>query len=705
MIPNTLPQSLADNPRIDQWVGILPGGQVALRTGKVELGQGLLTALVQIAAEELDVAIARILLTSGDTVAAPNEGYTAGSRSVELSGGAIRLVCAEVRALMLEAAAARLGCPVRALSVTDGTILRDDAPTGLDYWMLAGSVDLARPASGTAPAKPAAALRIVGTDVPRRDLPEKLGGAPFIQDLDFPGLLHARVLHRPRVGARLAALDAAGALRAGGDAVALVRSGDLVAVIGEREWQVAAAFERLRERARWEGGVTLDAADSEASSLLARPLAPVRIIRQGEAGGEAASHRLEATYSKPYIAHASIAPSCGLARFEHGTLTVWTHSQGVFLLRGAIACALKLAPDSVHVIHHQGAGCYGHNGADDAAFDAAFAAMARPGQTVRVLWTREDELGVAPFGAAMLVKVSTDLDAQGRPLAWTQEIWSPTHAARPGINGAVNLLGAQALEDPPQDPPPVDLSEAAGGGATRNGFSLYDFPQTIAHHFVAENAVRTSSMRGLGAVTNVFAIECFMDELAEAAGMDPVAYRLSLMSDPRARAVIAAAADMSGWGAVMPDGTARGFAFSRYKNFAAYLATVVELKVDEEVRVSRVWCAVDAGRVINPDGARNQIEGGVIQATSWALKEQVRFADGRVASDQWETYPILRFSEVPEIETRILGTPEDPPLGIGEVSQGPVIAAIGNAVAGALGVRLRHLPLTRARIMAALLEE
>ncbi|MEP9353513.1 molybdopterin cofactor-binding domain-containing protein [Xanthobacter sp. KR7-65] len=704
MIPNALPQSLVDNPRIDQWISFPSGGRVALRTGKVELGQGLLTALLQIAADELDVAAARILLTSGDTEAAPNEGYTAGSRSVELSGGAIRLVCAEVRALMLEAAAERLGCPARALSVSDGAILRDGVESGLDYWTLAEAVNLARTASGTAPAKPAAALRVVGTDVPRRDLPDKLGGAPFIQDISFPGMLHARVLHRPRKGAHIAHLDEAGALRAGHGSVSLVRSGDLVAVVGEREWQVDAACKRLRERTQWEGGVTINAADGEATSLLSRPLAPARVIHQGQAGDAPATSRIEATYSKPYIAHGSIAPSCALARFEDGRLTIWTHSQGVFLLRGAVARALKLPAEAVHVIHHQGAGCYGHNGADDAAFDAAFVAMARPGQTVRVLWTREDELGVAPFGAAMQVKVSADLDDDGRPLAWTQEIWSPTHAARPGINGAVNLLGAQEMEDPPQDPPPIDLNEAAGGGATRNGFSLYDFPQTMVHHFVADNPIRTSSMRGLGAFANVFAIESFMDELAEAAGADPVAYRLSLMNDRRARAVIETAAQMSGWGAATPDGVARGFAFSRYKNFAAYLAAVVELKVDEDVRVSRVWCAVDAGRVINPDGARNQIEGGAIQATSWALKEQVRFADGQVVSNRWETYPILRFSEVPEIETRLLGTPEDPPLGIGEVSQGPVGAAIGNAVASALGVRLRHLPLTRERIMAALLE-
>jgi len=706
VIPNTLPLSLADNPRLDQWIGFLPDRAVALRTGKVELGQGLLTALIQIAADELDIALDRVRLTSGDTAQSPDEGYTAGSRSVELSGGAIRLVCAEVRALLLSAAATRLSCPPDLLSVADGIILRDGAPTGLDYWMLADTLDLTRNATGAAPAKSSAALRVVGTDVPRRDLPEKIGGAPFIQDLAPADLLHARVLHRPRRGARLVAIDTEAAVRAGRGTVEVLRSGDLVALLGDAEADVAAGFERLCDRAVWDGGVALDEGDAEAVSLLERTLAPVRIVERGPRGAIAATGRLEATYSKPYIAHGSIAPSCGLARYADGKLTVWSHSQGVFFLKGAIARALGLADADVHVIHHQSAGCYGHNGADDAAFDAAFVALARPGRTVRVLWSRADEMSVAPFGAAMVVKIAADLDPQARPLEFVLDIWSPSHAGRPGMNGAVNLLGAAALETPPHDPAPSDLSDAAGGGASRNAFSLYDVPrQVLAHHFVTDAPVRTSSMRGLGAFANVFAIESFMDELAEAAGEDPVAYRLSLMSDPRARAVISTAAEMSGWDTPVRDGFARGFAFSRYKNVAAYCAMVVELSVEEDVRLSRVWCAVDGGRIVNPDGARNQIDGGIIQAASWTLKEQVRFADGKVASDSWETYPILRFSEIPDIETRLIGSQDDPPLGIGEVSQGPTAAAIGNAVAQALGARLRHLPLTRERIMAALLGE
>ncbi|MBA4789832.1 MAG: xanthine dehydrogenase family protein molybdopterin-binding subunit [Rhizobiales bacterium] len=706
MIPNTLPGSLADNPRLEQWIGFPDTGRVAVRTGKVELGQGILTAMTQIAAEELDVDLGRVDLASGDTDATPNEGFTAGSLSVQVGGAALRLVCAEVRSLMLEAAAGRLQCPLESLAVEDGRLLRDGEATGLDYWALSGDLDLTRAATGAAPVKTRAQMRTLGTDVPRTDLPEKVGGAPFIHDITAPDLLHARVLHRPRKGARLVALDEAAALKAGRGAVALFRTGDVVAVVGEDESRVHLAFERLRERARFEGGLALGPEHADAQFLNHLDTAPARVVERGAAPPGTPVHRLSATYSKPFLAHGSIGPSCGLARFADGRLTVWSHTQGVFPLRGAIARALGLAPEAVQVIHRQGAGCYGHNGADDAAFDAAIVALGHPGRTVRVLWTREDEMGVAPFGAPMVVTLDTGLDADGRPLDWTIDIRSPTHVDRPGANGGVNLWSAEALETPPPRPPAGDFPDALGGGATRNGFLLYDLPhQRLVHHFVPDAPARTSSMRGLGAFTNVFALESFMDELAEAAGMDPVAYRLSLMSDPRARAVIEEAARMCDWGSPPPDGFARGFAFSRYKNSAAYLAMAVEVSVEEEVRVARAWCAVDGGLVVNPDGAINQVEGGVIQAISWTLKEQVTFADGAVSSNTWETYPILRFSEVPRIETRLIGDPSHPPLGMGEVSQGPTAAAIGNAVAAALGARLRHLPLTRARIMQALLEE
>jgi CO/xanthine dehydrogenase Mo-binding subunit len=304
----------------------------------------------------------------------------------------------------------------------------------------------------------------------------------------------------------------------------------------------------------------------------------------------------------------------------------------------------------------------------------------------------------------MHVTVRAVLDGMAKPVDWTAEIWSGTHVQRPSSGG--NMLTHEALPTPPPDPRPTDPPEGAGGGGTRNALPLYDFPKKrIIHHLVLGPPVRTSALRGLGALPNVFALECFIDELAERAAIDPVQYRLSLLSDPRARRLIENVAGRCEWNTRGPAGSGRGLglAWARYKNRAAYAVVAVEVEVEQEVRVRRVWCAADAGLVINPDGARNQLEGGIIQAISMALKEQVHFEGEGVTSLDWGTYPILRFAEVPEISTEIVHAPDEPTLGMGECTLGPTAAAIGNAVAHALGARIRHMPLTRERIAAALL--
>jgi CO/xanthine dehydrogenase Mo-binding subunit len=706
MIRNTLPQSLIDHPRLDQWIAFERGGGVRLMTGKVEIGQGILTALAQIAAEELDVAPERLRLVSGETGRTPNEGYTAGSLSTEVSGGSIRLVCADVRARFLDVAAAGLACPVGELSVQDGKFLRKGQETGLDYWALAERVDLGHEVRDNVPTKPPAEFRVIGRSAPRLDLPEKVFGAPFIHDTAPDGVLHTRVLRQPWRDARLVSLDEAKVRRAAGGDIEIIREGEFLALVSPEETAVAAAVVAAWDNAVWDGGERYDAELNDARTLKKIETTD-RIVDPGDGSPYETARTLSATYTKPFIAHGSIGPSCALACFANGHLTVWTHSQGVYQLHRSLALALGLAEKDVTVLHRQGAGCYGHNGADDAAFDAAFIALKRPGRPVRVLWTREDELASSPFGAAMALDLRAGLDEGGRPVGWTFEITSPSHGQRPGANGGVNLLGAMALPNPLPNPVPLDVPDQRGGGATRNSVALYDFPQRVIHRFIPKLAVRTSSMRGLGAFGNVFAIESFVDELAAAAGADPVAYRLSLMKDARARKVIETAAAMAGWGESEETGGGRGkgIAFARYKNRSAYLALVVEVEVDEEVRLKRAWSAMDAGLVINPDGAINQVEGGIVQAASWTLKEQVRFENGRVATSTWETYPILRFSEVPEIEVRLVGNAADPPLGAGEAAQGPTAAAIGNAVARALGVRIRDLPLTRERIMAAMLAE
>jgi CO/xanthine dehydrogenase Mo-binding subunit len=701
----TLPALLAANPRLDQWVGFPASGRVAVSTGRVEIGQGVLTAMLQIAAEELEVALERILLQTGDTDLTPNEGYTAGSQSIQFGGVALRMACAEVRALFLDHAATSHGYSRADLAVRDGTITHRGEATGHDYWSLAADVDLRRDATGRAPTKTVSDYTLVGRNAPRVDLAAKVFGAPaFIHDMVLDGTVHARVVRQPRRGATIASIDEMALRRAAKGPIEIVRYGNFLAILGADETAVEAVAAVAPNHVTWDGVDPINPYQEEARWLLQQPSIDRVIGPPPPSEPTPATTRHEATYTRMHIAHASVAPSCGLAQYRDGRLQVWTHSQGVYPLRDALARTLKLDPAAISVKHVQGPGCYGHNGADDAATDAAVIAYHRPGQPVRVRWRREEEFGFEPVSPAMVTTAHALLDASGRPADWTTEIWSGRHSSRPGGGG--NLLAAEALPDPPSPPPAVESGYPPGAG-TRNGEPLYDFPaKRIIHHLIAETPVRTSSLRGLGATLNVFAIESSMDELAERAGQDPVAYRLSVLADARARAVVEHVARISGWRAGLPAGTGRGrgVAFARYKNMAAYAAVVAEVEVEESVRLVRVWCAADAGLVINPDGAINQLEGGIIHGASWALKEGVRLDNSGISSRDWESYPVLRFSEVPEVTVELVDPAMDRPcLGVGEASGGPAVAAIGNAVAHALGARLRDLPLTRERVMAALL--
>ncbi|HYZ41294.1 MAG TPA: molybdopterin cofactor-binding domain-containing protein [Stellaceae bacterium] len=701
-----LPPLLAANPRLDQWVGFPAAGRVRVSTGRVEIGQGVLTAMLQVAAEELDVSPGRIELQSGDTDLTPNEGYTAGSQSIQFGGVALRLACAEVRGLFLDHAAASFGYARAELSVNDGAIFYRGEPTGHDYWSLSAAVDLGQ-ASGRQPIKPVSAHRVVGQNAPRVDLAEKVFGGPaFLHDMAIEGMVHARVVRQPRRGATIANIDEAALRRAAKGPIEIVRRANFLAIVGTDETVVETVAAVAPTHVAWDGIDAINPLQEEARWLLQQPSIDRTIGPPAPFELTPGTARHQATYTRMHIAHASVAPSCGLALYRDGRLTVWTHSQGVYPLRDALARTLKLDPGAISVKHAQGPGCYGHNGADDAAADAAVIAFLTPGKPVRVRWRREEEFGFEPVSPAMVVTVSAALDSSERPVDWTTEIWSGRHTSRPGGGG--NLLAAEALPDPPP-PPPASESAYPPGAGTRNGEPLYDFPaKRIVHHLIPETPVRTSSLRGLGATLNVFAIESFIDELAERAGKDPVECRLSILSDPRARAVVGHVARLSDWKPGLPSSTGhgRGIGFARYKNMAAYTAVAAELEVDESVHLLRLWCAADAGLVINPNGAINQLEGGIIQAASWALKEGVRLDGGGIASRDWESYPVLRFSEVPEVTVELVNPAADlPPLGVGEASGGPTVAAIANAVAHALGTRLRDLPLTRDRIMAALLRE
>ncbi|HEY1475844.1 MAG TPA: molybdopterin cofactor-binding domain-containing protein [Pseudolabrys sp.] len=699
-----LPGPLNDNPSLDRWVTFPAPGKVTVCTGRVELGQGVLTAMAQIAADELDVTLERIAIRSGDTALTPNEGYTAGSQSIQFGGVAMRQACADVRALFLEQAAKIVGCQPSEFTIRDGSILRHGASTGQDYWTLAGAVDLAVKATGSGMRKSVADMKHIGDSSARLDLPDKIfGKAAFIHDLQIDGMLHARVVRQPNRGATIGAIDERAIGRAAKAPVQFVRHGNFLAIVGDDETAVDLAATAALDHVTWQKVDGPTVTQQEAKWLLQRP-AIDRVFGAPDQGNPQGRQRFEAIYTRGYLAHASISPSCGLAEYRDGHLTVWTHSQGVYPLRAALARSLPIEAAKITVHHVQGSGCYGHNGADDAAADAAIIALQMPGKPIRVRWRREEEFGYEPKAPATVVKVHALLDDAGKPADWTQEIWSCTHSNRPGAGGV--LLGAVALPNPAPEPPPNDVPEANGGGATRNGEPLYDIgAKRMLHHLITEAPVRTSSFRSLGAMANVFAIECCIDELAARAGQDPVDYRLSITADKRARAVIEKVAAMARWDARAQGGTGhgRGIAFARYKNRAAYSAVVVELDVDEEIRLSHVWCATDAGLVVNPDGVINQLEGGIIQSASWVLKEQVRF-DNRVSSIDWETYPVLKFSEVPPIDIELINTKDEVPLGVGEVTAGPAAAAIGNAVSHALGARIRDLPLTRERIMATLLK-
>ena len=703
MTAPVLPASLVENPRLDRWIRFQPDRTVRIATGKVEMGQGIVTAIGQIAADELDVPFGRVTVMSGDTTEGPDEIYTTSSLSVDVSGGSVRLVCAEVRAKALERAALRLNCSRDELTVVDGQFLQNGAATGQDYWSVAAEIDLTQAVTGTAAPKPVTAYRVVGQNVPRVDLPAKMSGAAFVHDVVPKDVLHARTLRQPNRGATLATLDEAAIRRAARGELQIVREANFVAFVSPIEGVAQAAAQAAPRYATWQNVRRLEPAQQEAAWLKGQPSDDRHIGAPPPATPP--KNLVQATFSRPYIAHASLAPSCALAEFRDGHLTVRSHGQGMHPLRKNLAEALGLPPEAITARHLHGAGCYGHNGADDAALDAALIAMRLPGKCIRLQWRREEEFGFEPVGPAMLVTLHVDLDARGRPSDWTTEIWSGTHVQRPG-NGTGYLLATEALVNPPPEVAPFDPPEPRGGGGTRNALPIYDMPaHRILHHLVLRPPVRTSALRGLGALPNVFAIESMIDDLAARVGEDPVAYRLSILSEPRARRLVERVAERAGWASRGPGGAGKGLGigFARYKNRAAYAAVVAAVTVQETVKVDRVWCVADAGLVVSPDGARNQLEGGIVQAVSWTLKEQVRLDEEGIASRDWDSYPILRFSEIPEMQVEFVEAAGNPVLGVGECTVGPTAAAIGNAVAHALGVRIHDMPLTRERVMAALL--
>jgi nicotinate dehydrogenase subunit B len=718
-----LPGSLQTNRRLTQWLKFLPSGRVQLYSGKVEIGQGILHALVQIAAQELALPIHAVEAVPASTAFSPNEAVTSGSLSIQDSGTAVRHVCRQVRALFVARVAEKFGVLASDIEVLNG-VFKHGARTLCGYGEMCALVNLDEEALPLSESTSASSFVPTSTrPAPRPDLLRKfLGHADFIQDIQLPSMLHGRMVRPPNLHATLnddAWAQAAQRTQAMTGVQGVYRDGLQIGVLADSEPAATQAADQLMAdldlAQAWSKPAVLPDAEHLQDWLRQSPLQTTTVHAANAAWSDAqasAAQMLQADYNRGYVQHASMSPSCALAHWQGDALMVWSHSQGIFNLRRDLALAFACTPEQVTVQHVQGAGCYGHNGADDVAFDAAWLARLAGHQPVRVLWSRHDEMAWSPLGPAMSVRLQAGLDAQQRISFWHHTVWSQGHGTRPGRNATPALLGSWLTAQPF----PILMAENAamtvGGGSERNAVPPYALPALeVVNHRVMDMPMRVSALRALGAHVNVFAAESFMDEVAIAVGQDPLALRLSYLHDPRACAVLQQAGALSNWSqrdAVKNESTSsdgewgQGLAFARYKNTGAYCAVVAEVEVAERVRLKRLVVVADMGHVVDADGAINQLEGGAIQAASWTLLEAAKFDRQHMLSVDWDSYPILRFEDVPEVEVSLIDTGEHASLGAGEASLGPCAAAIGNAVFHALGVRVRDMPMTPEQIVKAI---
>lgn len=697
-----LPGSLKNARYLDAWIRVDRDSRVTVFTGKAELGQGIKTALRQIASEELEVDLAALTLITADTGRTPNEGFTAGSHSIQDSGTAIRNAAAQVRDLLIAEAARQLNVPADQLHAELSSVVSASGRR-LEYGKLVATASLHIEAQPTSRLKDPKDFKIMGRSIARVDIPAKVtGGQAYLQDLRPEGMLHARVIRPPSPCANLIGLDTS-AVEAMPGIVKIVRDGCFIAVVAEKEFTAIKAMRHLALAAKWQETATQPDPTRLFEAIQSLPATDL-VVKNATSPAPAGAKVISASFTRPYQMHASIGPSCAIGLLDGDVTTVWTHTQGVFPDRAAIAEMLGVSIDRVRCIHVEGSGCYGHNAADDVAADAAIIARAVPTRPVRVQLMREQEHAWEPYGPAMVTKAKASLDGD-RIVDWNYEVWSNPHSTRPGEAGT--LLPARHLASPfvLARPPAVTNLEGSGD---RNSIPLYDLPSShIVWHFLSDMPVRVSALRSLGAYMNVFSIESFMDELADVAAIDPVEFRLRHLSDHRARDVITMAAEQFGWSSsALPSGRGRGFAFARYKNLASYFAIACEVDVEHEtgrVQVRRAVAAIDSGEIVNPDGIINQSEGGILQSISWTLYESVDFDRTRIKSLDWSSYPILRFSAVPDfVSVHLVPRPGEPFLGAGEATQGPTAAAVANAVSNATGKRFRNLPLTQKRVKAAI---
>ncbi len=699
----TLPANIISNPLLSQWFRLDYLPKITVCSGKVEIGQGIQTALQQIAADELGLDLDQINWIAGDTILSPDEWYTAGSLSIENGGAALKAALGFARFLATQAAAKHLDVPFETVQVSSGIFTSSQSKESFTYAQIAQDIDINRKIEMNDEiilSKKQVQAKWVGKSIHRDDLINKLSGAAFIHDLVIPGMKHARMLRGKHVQSTILKVDLDQIQQLSG-VEEVVRSGDFLAIVGSNEALIVQAQEKAQAYIEWKNPEYVQE-QSETQSMI-KGLKSGDEIAFTNGSEKPISKTLTLSYSRPFLAHASIGPACALAHEEDGVLTVWSHTQGSHLLKNQIAVGLRQDQSTVKVIHTHGAGCYGHNSADDVAFDAAYIAKVT-GHPIRVQWSREEELSATPFGAPGVIEFTVGLDEAGRIQNWESEIWSPTHIHRPGWSGKLNLLGAWMI-DPPHPMDETKDNPLPQGGGLRNAITLYDVSfQKVRHHMIPQAPLRTSALRGLGAYLNVFAMESLMDEVASEIGVDSLEFRKKHLSDPRSIQLLDQLAKISNWEnrADLPEGSGLGMGFARYKNTGAYCGVMVQLRAEEKIYIEKVWAVCDAGQIINPDGLINQIEGGIIQSISWTLKEMVTWDTQGVTSASWDNYPILNFDEVPEVFVELLDQPHQPSLGGGEAAAGPTAAAIANALVQALGIRARHLPLTPERLAQAI---
>jgi CO/xanthine dehydrogenase Mo-binding subunit len=691
-----------DPTEVDSFLALHADGTVTVYTGKVDVGTGLRIAVAQMAGEELGVPAERITVIDGDTAVCPDQGGTGGSTGLTRGGADVRQAAATARQALLSLGAARLNRPAAELTIVDGHVRPVDGGAGIGVGALLGDRRVSLKVDPKAPLRDPAGYTSVGRPIPRPDVPDKCTGRRmYVHDVNVPGMLHGRVIRPTAIGAALASVDEASVKDIPG--VRVVRVKNFLAVVATDEWAAVRAARTLK--ATWRDATALPGSDHlDRWTRSATPDREQTVVNRGDAVAALASapRTLSATYFWPYQSHASLGPSCAVADIRGNGGTIWSASQGTHGLRSNLSKTFGLSADNLRVVYADGSGSYGTNGGDHAAADAVLLSKT-VGAPVRVQWMRHDETGWDPKGPQQLVDVHAGLDADHRIVAWDTQMWLSTNA--PGTRA---LLAADA----------AGLAQEHGQGAgaiTQNGDPPYRADHVrVLVHWVKEAPLQLSNLRAPGKIANVFAVESFTDELAAAAGADPIAFRVSRLTDPRALDVIKRTADAARWQSrPSPNPGARqgnrlvgrGFAYMRYKQAENYVAMAMDVAVDPatgQVAVTRVVCAHDCGLVVNPDALKNQIEGCIVQTISRTLHEEVTFDRSRVTSVDWSSYPILRFPEAPQVDVVLIDRRDQPLLGAGEAATAPVAAAIANAVFDATGVRLRTVPFTAERVKAGM---